>query len=885
MRRKPFPGKMTERLLMFLLRTPRQDEIVGDLIEEARTRIMPSGGRMRAHFWLLKEALRSVPSLFGEDPLRGGMGEGIGGDFRFALRTLRNRPLFAFLTVLTLGVGIGAPTAMFSVVDGILLKSLPYQDPGRLVSLWKVHRDWRGQPEIGERWDRGLINLREFRSWREGNTHFENVAAYQGTWRAFTGRDGATLLSVGEATASLIPTLGVTMHLGRWFSASEEATAGEDDSSVAVLSHGFWERVYGADEGVLGTGIVLHGQAYTIVGVLPADFRLRLLEKSDPGSREVWVPVGVNYLPGSGAENSGDWETVGRLAAGAGIESAEAEALSLLRGDRDPETYDFRLSPRMEGEARGLTSPLVLLLGATAVLLLIGCGNASMLLLGEMEGREHELATRAALGAGRGRILRQLVTEGAVLGLLGAGVGALLAVVGTRGLVDLAPALPRMDRVLIDFRALTVCTLLGLGTGIGFAVIPALLSSRRSPAGSLGRSARAGGGRRRSVSRGVVVGQATLTVVLLVMGGLLVRNLERVTSTDPGFNPEGVATVKVTVPLFAYGSAEEVLRFLEEATREIEAIPGVESVGAVFPVPFSGDAESRTMSIDPDSPGGGRRVEVMRSVVTPGYWETMGLPLMEGRELTVQDGRGSPEVAVVSESFARMHWPGESAVGQTIGNVGVPSSIRVVGVVGDVLRESFRIQPEPTFYVPLAQVLRLRFNFVARTRDDPEDLVSAMTVAVGSAGPSAPLTEGETLSSLMARSTRGQRFSSLLMRIFGVMAAILAATGVFGVTARQIAQSQREMGIRLALGAEAPGLVGRVVSAGLAPAGMGTALGLIMALGSARLLGGFLFEFDSFEPMVYLSAGGTLLGVCSLAIVVPALRITRVDPATVLREE
>jgi putative ABC transport system permease protein len=886
MKRGAFPGRVTEAILALLLGRSHEDELIGDLIEEARTRILPARGRAAAQLWLLVEGLRSIAALesvmdlFRLRPVSGWL-----GDFRFALRTLGKRPLFALLTVLTLSVGIGAATAMFSVVDGVLLKRLPFHDPHRLVTLWKVNFDWVGEPDIGSRWDRGLISWQDYSTWSGLNTHFDGVAAYQGTWRTFTGGDRARLLSVGEATASLVPTLGVTMRLGRWFSPDEEAPAGVSDPSVAVLSYALWQRAFGGDEGVLGTDILLQGEPYTIVGVLPADFRLRQLEDFDPGTQEAWVPVGENYAAGRGATTSHDWEVIGRLAPDATIESASAEVVSLLMGDQDPERKGYRLEPRINGETRGLTTPLLLLLASTGVLLLIGCGNASMLLLGEMEGREHELATRAALGAGWGRIVRQLVTEGVVLGLLGSAAGALLAALGTKVLIGLAPTLPRMDEVTMDSRALAACALLGVGTGALFAMGPAVLTSRRSPAAVLSRSSRVARGRRRLLTQVVVVGQVAMTVVLLVSGGLLGRHLTRLTSRDPGFDPDGIATAQVTIPLYRYGSAEEVLQLFGETVRAIENIPGVANVAAVFPLPFSGDANPRTMIIDPNSPDGGRRVEVMRSVASPEYSSTLRLPLIEGRWLTHQDDRSAPPVTVVSRSLARRYWPGESPLGKAIATPGGGRVYTVVGVVGDVLRESFAIAAEPTYYVPLAQSLRLRFNLVARTEGDAGALVGAMTDAINSVGPEVPVMRGATLASLIDSSTGGERFSILLMRIFGAIGAVLAVTGIFGVTSRQIAQNRREMGIRLSLGATAPALVKSVTLRNAQSAGLGTVLGAALSLWATSLLTGLLSDLRPFQPLVLGTVGVSVLGVCIVAALIPARRIAKLDPATVLHAE
>ncbi|UCG88111.1 MAG: ABC transporter permease [Gemmatimonadota bacterium] len=881
-----FPGRLTERLLTLLLKNARRDEIIGDLIEDARSRVLPRRGRLGAQLWLLREAAKSMRDLSTVRGLRWpGIAAAFVSDSRFALRTLRKRPLFALLAVTTLGLGIGASTAMFSVVDGVLIKPLPYYEPERLVTLWSVHRHWQGMPEIGGRWDRGLIKFREYRVWRDENTLFESVAIYRKTLRANTGRGPATLLPVGEASASLLPTLGVAMHTGRWFSVDEEAVVDPTAARVAVLSHDLWQRAFGADDEILGTGITLDGQPHTIVGVLPANFRLRFLEGSDLEQQAVWVPISGSYFPGSGAETSSDWEAIGRLAPGVSIERAAAETVPLLRGDRDPARYDFRLDARTGGEARGLTSPLVLLLGASAVLLLIGCGNVSLLLLGEMDGREHELATRVAVGAGRGRIIRQLVSESAVLGLAGSAAGGLIALLGVRALLRLAPAVPRLDEVTIDYRVLAFCAVLGIATGLIFGVGPAVAQSRRDPAAALNRSKQGSGRHGRLLTQGVVSGQIGLTVVLLVLGGLLARSFERLVSTDPGFEPEGIASVKVTVPRFKYRSADAVVQFVSEARRVIAGIPGVRSVGAIYPLPFSGDAMSRTMRVDPDRAGGGRRVEVMLSYVLPGYRAALELPLLEGRDLTVHDDRGTPPVAVVNQSFAAQHWPGESSVGRVISNPGGIHRLTVVGVVGDFVRESLAAPAEPTFFVSLTQSIWPQFNLVARTDRNASELVGNMMRVISTVDPHVPLSEGVTVSALVARSTRAQRFGALLMVCFGAVATVLAASGVFGLTARHVSHRRREIGVRMALGANPTDLIAGVVARNGYVAVASTAVGLLVAWWSTRLIAGFMFEYHHFDPLVSAAVAGLLCGTCLVASLIPARRITGVDPVTVLRAE
>ncbi len=800
-------------------------------------------------------------------------------DVRYAVRSLWKRPLYLSVAVLTLGMGIGAATAMFSVIDGVLLKQLPYREPGRLVTAWI------GYPEWGQ-----FVNYRydQYRLWRENNTLFQDVAIYlanswgQGT---VTGAGQPETVSTGTATASLLPVLGVDPVLGRWFVPDEIGTEPGGAAPVAVVSFELWVRMFGADPNVLGHVFELDGISRTIVGVLPNGFRIRWLTGSPLGTREVagkevWLPLGQSY--DCLTCGSSMYQAVGRLLPGASLDQAASEALTIIEGTATGDGITTRMVPRDEDEIRGLGSPLVLLLAATGVLLVIACGNIATLSLGEVQARRQEFATRSALGAGKTRIVRQLLTESLILGLLGSLVGVLAAIAGTKGLLAMAPPIPRLDQVGVNGLALAFAVTLGTLSGILFGTIPSVLAARASIAGALrasGRSSTTGAGR---YQKAVVALEIALTAVLLVTGGLLTRSLSSLLDVDPGFDPENLATLHVSLPERRYPDPESRADFVTEVLHELERIPGALAFTAGNNLPFPGTISGwavRDEAADPTLP----RLSGALFHVTPGFHETMGIRLVDGRTFAESDGPDAPDVGIVSETLANRLWPNGNVVGRRLAYPW--TTVTIVGVVADVRRKGLGAPPELDFYVPFSQLTRAAVSFAVRTSSDPALAIPQMRDAIWSVDSELAIIRSGTMEALLSSSASDERFRTLLMGAFGILASALAAVGVFGVTARTVAQRTREMGIRMALGARESGVVTAILGDSLIAGLLGIAVGIVGALWASRLTSGFLFNIEPTDPTTYAVVVSLLLTLCLLASYLPARRIARVDPVDVLKAE
>ncbi len=817
-------------------------------------------------------------------PGNGGLVGSFGQDLCFAVRTLRRRPLFATVAVLTLGVAIGASTAMFSVVDGVLLKALPYQEPGRLVEVWQTVPELQGQPgDDGARWDRYRLTYTQYRDLSETTATFVGMAAY----RAGTP-DVTTLIGIGEpaelragvASASLLPLLGVLPARGRWFLPEEEASrAGNDGASVAVISQELWKTRFGGSEEAVGSTSTLDDNSFTIVGVLPSGFQITWISASlagedTPGQRDIWLPIGA---PGWIAHDQGySWEVIGRLAPGATLERALAETEVVISAHR----HSFgsaRVLPRASEERRGLASPLFLLFGATALLLLIACGNIGTLATAEMQGRRAEIATRRALGAKTGRIARLLLTESLLLALLGSGLGVVVAFGGTKAMLILAPPIPRLHEVGVDFRALGFAIFLGLLTALLFGAGPSFFASRAQRAPSLMSSSRTSRVHGR-LSRAVIGAEIALTAMLLVAGGLLTQSLHRLLGIDPGFDSSGLVTVEFRLPASRY-DRETSPFFFQEALNQLQAIPGIGSVSGVSRLPFPGHTSGMNLQVD------GETHSPLFYQVGPEYFETLGVPLLAGRTLDERDGPGAPISIVLNESAARRFWPGRSPVGAQVSLSYPRDPVTVVGIVRDMKRQVLSGGAEPAFFISFAQLPDETVSFVARTQIDPLDAIPLMVQAVTEVDPDLAVRNGTTLSDLVERSAADERYRSLLMNVFGLLATLLAAAGVIGVTARSVSHRTRELGIRMALGARGSGLISATIHANLRVALAGITIGLVGAFLASGVLTPFLFGIEASDLPTYATVALLMVSLSLSASYIPARRITMVNPVDVLKAE
>jgi putative ABC transport system permease protein len=887
------------RLLLSLyprdFRTDVRDQWMEFVQQQRREEKYRRRGWGRIRFWkdVIKDALVSVTQVRREarlesvrgrrDERRSGSLETLIQDLRFALRTLRRRPFYTGVAIVTLGLGIGAAAAMFSVVDGVLLADVQYRDPDRLMSIWQRIEGRSGYTEAGEI----RLQYRQYRALREQTTVFEGVAVYAADWGESTlgGGSRPELVSVGATTASLLPVVGITPILGRWFLPDEEGEGAGDQAMVTVMSHDTWTRRFAADRDVLGQSVIINDFTYTVVGVLPPGFRMQWLSASitgadDPGPRDFWVPVGSaewGESPGSTM-----WEAIGRLTEGVTVEEASAETSAILSESWPSRRPSALILPRREEETRGLGSPIFLLFGATGLLLLIACGNVAALSLGEMHGRMQEVATRTAIGAGRSRIVRQLMTESVLLGIVGSAVGALVAVVGTGVLVDLAPPIPRIDEVHANPAVLAFAALLGTLAGVLFGLAPALMAAREETGVTLRSGIRAGSRHRAAFGRAVLVGEISLTVMLLVAGGLLARSISQLLTVPLGFDPRNLATIEVTLPDSRYGwdLRPAAWNFMDEVIREMESIPGAAAVSAANMLPFPDSPSEWASYLSPED-----TTYLMPELfnVAPGYLDFMGIPILEGRGLLPSDDADGPPVAVVNQRLARALWGDRSPVGEEM--LYPMGSVTVVGVAADARQSVLQHDPPLTFYVPYGQHSRSRATFAVRARGRPQDLLPAMREALWRVDDELAITASGTLEAAIVDSASEERFRTLLMTVFAALATLLAAVGIMGVTARNVSQRTRELGIRKAMGAADDALLGEVIRSAALTGLLGVGLGLAGAYALRPLLAAFLFGVGSFDLPTYAGVGVFLLLVSVLASYLPGRRLLEVDPAMVMRVE
>jgi len=805
-------------------------------------------------------------------------------DVRFGFRTLYRRPFFATMSVLTLALGIGTSTGLFSVVDWVLLRSLPYGSPGEIVSVWQVVPWWKEIANLRDSWDRGWVSHDQFELLRANTTRFSGVAIHDARGAVLTGEGRPRQVTLGRGSASLLSVLGVSTAMGRWFSREEEGSEPRSSDPVVVLSHEFWINALGGEGGAIGRTLTLNGEAHTVIGILPPGFRVRALSTGrggvDVGQRDVWTPAT--------RDRGYHWELLGRLAPGGSIDQAAAEVEALLLPQEHPDQAQCRLLSRRRAEHQGLARPLGLLLCATGVLLLIACGNVANLLLGEVQKRRAEIAARMALGAGRFRIVRQLLTESLILSGLGSGLGIALAWAATPAIVRLGPALPWMDQIGVDIRVLGMAVGVGVASALAFGALPAWIALRDSASirGQMGLRWSSGGGRLSSV---VIGGEVALTCVLLVSAALLARSLLRIARVDPGFEPERLATLSIAPPdpggpLGPEGTrafTREVLDALGGLGGVVEttysmAVPFLHNPGSWVPRPAGAQA-----SDEGDPLGDG--ASALGWWVAPDFPAVMGMRLLAGRSLTEADLDEGSRSVLVSESLANLLWPGEDPLGASFAFSDF-HGMTVIGVVGDIKHTGLDHPGEPSFFLAGGSDIAPS-EFVVRTSVDPALLLEEMKAAVWAVDPDILIRQAGTFDDHIARAASDDRYRTFFAVALACAAALLAAIGVFGVTAKAVIQRKQEFGVRMALGASGGRLIGEVVRDSLLPGAVGVLVGLLAAFGTSRLLSGFLFGIEPNDPASFTTVTIGMLLTCLLASYYPARRIAGLDPGEVLREE
>ena len=803
------------------------------------------------------------------------------GDVRFGLRLLQREPGFAATTVLTLTLAIGATTTIFSVVNAVLLQPPPFPEPDRLVTLWQTDPNNANRPV-----EPAPAN---FLDWREQATSFEQVAAVEPYSFDFTGDGAPEVFYASLVTEGFFDVLGAGAALGRTF-LPEEFQPG---SGVVVLTHGFWERRFGGDAGILGRPLTLDGQPYTVVGVLPADFELAL--EGGRGERDIYAPKAIaeyeTYIRANGW-----WHVVARVRPDATPAGAQAEmdAVAARLAADYPRTntgVGARVIPLHTRQVAAVRPALLLLWGGVALVLLIACVNVANLMLARCTRRAQEFTIRTAVGGGRIRLLRQLLTESVVIAALGGVGGVALTVYALHAIVALMPAdVPRVAEVTVNGRILGFAVGLVLATAMAFGLAPALQMFRRDVAGLL-RAQRAGAtAAQQRLRRALVAAEVALALVLLVGAGLLLQSFSRLVNVDLGFAPGNAVALQV----FAWNRQagdEARVNFFRETLRGIHALPGVTAAGAIsaFPLGLADITVETPFTIhDRPPPPPGEEPSTAISQVTPGYFEAMRIPFRDGRRFDERDDAERPGVAIINETLARRHWPDADPLteGLTMQVMGQAFEAEIVGVVGATRAQGFDSGRRPEVFVPHAQSgASGSMTYVVRTAGDPADSISAVQDAVWAVDPLQTFYSVATVDQLLSDTLAARRFTTTLLVLFAVAALTLAGLGIYGVIAVATAQRTREIGLRLAMGARPLDVVGMVVRGAIVLAGSGIVLGVVAALWTSRFLTSLLFGIAPTDITTLVGVSVLLLLVGASAAWLPARRAARVDPLVALRSE
>jgi putative ABC transport system permease protein len=808
---------------------------------------------------------------------------GLWQDIRYALRSLAKAPGFTAVTLFTLALGIGANSAIFSVVNGVLIRPLPYPDPDRLV----VVRETYGGGEVGS------VSGANFLDWKARTHQFESLAAWRGVAVTLLGAGEPEEMRAAMISADYLRTLGVAPMLGRGLLPGEDQGQG----TVAVIGETLWRTRFGADSGILGRTLDLSGTPYTIIGVAPAS-----LDYS--GRTQLWLPLGFG-VGRANQRGSHAYDVIGRLKPGATFSGAQENMSAVARSlaSEYPATNTGRGAQviAFTDDVVGSVRPaLWLLLGAVGFVLLIACANVANLSLARASTRAREVAVRAALGAGRGRLIQQALAEAVLLAVLGGVLGLLVATWSVDALVALNPrGLPRLSDISIDGRVLGFTLAVSLGVGLAFGLVPALAVTRHDPADSFrGEGRGTSGGRSAGRFRArLVVAQIALALVLLAGAALLIVSVRRLAGVNPGFRPAGAASFQFNVPSAKYQSADAQRGFVARVLGRLRAIPAASHAGAVYFLPLGDSDVSGDVSVEGEAPAapGHERYAGYR-IVMGEYFESMGIALRGGRPLRDSDVAGARLVAVVNDAFVRSFFGGRDPLGQRVtfgSSTDQPEWREIVGVVGDVHHNGLTKSPWPEIYVPAAQLTpeswtifaTLPISFVVRSPLPPESLFPAIKAAVHDVDPEQAVSRLRPISELVTDAVARYRFSMLLLTVFGCLALCLAAVGVYGVMAYSVSQRTRELGIRLALGARAASVRHLVLRRGLGMAAVGIGLGLGGALALTRLLASQLFGVSPTDPVIIAVAAVTLAAVSTVACLVPAVRATKVDPIVALRSE
>ncbi|MGE0887354.1 MAG: ABC transporter permease [Blastocatellales bacterium] len=816
-------------------------------------------------------------------------------DLRYGFRLLLKQPVFTLIAIVTLALGIGANTAIFSVVNAALLSPLPYPNPDQIV------RVYTNNPSRG--WNQSMVSLHDFRDWEVQNQAFSQLAAFNQRSANVTGSDQPERIDYSLVTANLFSVLGTEALLGRTFTAEEDQPG---HGNVVVLSYRFWQRSFGGDKSVIGKSLQLNGENCVIVGVMPARVRFPSPDV------ELWKPIAMT--PESTGERSGRWlEAIARLKPGVSQEQAQAEMQTIAArlAQTYPESnqgWGVEMMKLHQQQVSDFRPALLLMWGAVGLVLLIACANVANLLLARAAFREKEIAIRSALGAGRGRIVRQLLTESLILALLGGLAGWLLAIWGTELLPDLSAG-GFLSDVKIDRHVLFYSLAIAFFTGILFGMIPALKAAKTNLNETLKDGGRNSYGSSNHRARNLlVIGEIALTLLLLIGAGLLLRSFVRLLNVDPGFDPRNLLTFKVAPPQTQPLPGESESDFFERFSNErqqmagfyrnlighIEALPGVETVGATNVLPLSGnrwtvgfDIEGLASRTRADQPTAYARV------VSPNFLRAMKTRLIEGREFNEFDIRQSEPVAVISQTMAKRHWLNDTAIGKRIRfgeNPEIFKWVKIVGVVSDVRLNDMETEPDAVIYIPFPQAIFGHFGdwgmtLAVRTKSNPAALIGAIRQQVSALDRTLPVYQVRTMEQVISESVAQRRSSMTLLMIFALLALVLAVIGIYGVISYSVNQRTHELGIRAALGAGNRDILKLIIGQGLMLTLIGIGIGLIASFALTQILSGMLFGVGATDPVTFIGIPLLLVLIATLACYLPARKATKVDPMTVLRCE
>ncbi len=799
-------------------------------------------------------------------------------DIRYGIRVLRNKPGFAAVAVLTLALGIGANTAIFSVVNGVLLRPLPYEDPDELVMVWQDHTRIDGPIDEWASPD-------NFFDWRDGNDVLAGIFVIGGYGPTLTGLDEPEILSGAAVSHDAFRIMGVEPVFGRGFLPEEDTSTSEP---VVVIGHDFWTRRFNADEAIVGSVITLNGVPSTIVGVMPPGFAFPVAEGPD-----VFAPIGLDATNSCG-RGCVTLRSIARLGPGVNLQQAQSsmDALAARLEAEYPGPnggVGIYLEPLHERVVGPIRAGLWMLLGAVGLVLLIACVNVANLMLARATARQREVAIRTAIGAGRSRIFRQMLTESLLLAVGGAVVGLLLALWGTDLLVSLTPdGAPRLDEVSVDTTALLFTLAIAVMTGLLFGVAPALRASRPQLGASLkdgshGAGSALGGLRVRGA---LVVAEVALAMTLLIGGGLLVRSFMTLTSVDPGFEADNLLTQQVFLPSTSYEGDPEIVAFVDEMVQRAATLPGVASAGVISTLPLGGRNEDSGFLIDGrPRPREGERAPVawLRSV-TPGYLESMKMRLVRGRWIEERDDAAAPAVVMINEAAARRYWDAGEPLGRRITFDG-ENWAEVVGITADTRHFALEQSERPAVYLPMHQSPRRFMSLVVRTDGDPMQLARSVQAEAWEIDRDLAFSGVATMREVVAGAVAVPRLLTSVLAAFAVAAMALAAIGIYGVMSYNVGQRTQEIGVRIALGAEPAGVRRLVVGRGMALLSVGILIGGAVSLVLARFVEGLLYGISARDPLTFAVVSSGLIATAFVACYVPALRASRVDPIVALRQD